>query len=237
MTESQIKILNYKIHGQMMIKPDAYYRLAYLPITLNEIGELACGYPVVFTDAEEPQMIILTAVGTEKNLGLDESAAWIGKYVPAFLRRYPFYLTHIGMDEEGKEKYALAVDEDATCLNSESGIALYDGVEASSYLQKVSKELTRYENELKSTQWLAKLFLREGILEPREFKVEIEGKAQLISSGFLAVNNEKLNALDDATLAKWTRLGYMRIIELHLFSSKNVATLLDRVINTTTNKK
>ena len=87
-------------HKKMSVRTGADYKFAEkvnsVPLTAIEFGQAAIEYPIVFTGNADTVMpcAILGATAT-KNLFVKPDGSWGGKYVPAFVRRYPFVVAQI----------------------------------------------------------------------------------------------------------------------------------------------
>ena len=77
------------------------------------------------------------------------------------------------------------------------------------------------------TKSIAKIILDSGILEDRELSIGEGETKQKKEKGFKVVSVEKLNALDDATLASWVRNGVISFINIHLKSLNNLQNLMN----------
>ena len=113
-------------------------------------------------------------------------------------------------------------------MNEEEGTALYDeSRKPTEYTQNMLKFISNYEKDYLNTLAVAKALKEKGVLESHEFKLTQNDQTHVLAKGFLTVDREKLNSLDDETLATWARLGYMGIIDLHTRSLVNVRNLLN----------
>jgi len=97
-----VKILNPKEHSFFRYQaPDNLFfakDLNIIPISFSEVKLLCCDFPIVVI-GEENNLTLAILTGHKKNNAIDEkSGKWIGEYLPAFLRRYPFIFV------EDKEK-------------------------------------------------------------------------------------------------------------------------------------
>lgn len=196
--------------------------IAFMPILANEAGLVAQAFPVVFTADETPSLVTLTSIGG-KNLAINEEGKYIVRYVPAYLRKYPFSLA--SKSKDSNEKVVL-IDEDASVLSKTKGKQLFskDG-EQSEALKDAIKFLSEYEQQTLNTQAVAKLIHDADILEDREISIG-EGKdKKVLVNGFKVVNKEKLYKLDDATLALWVRKGIISFIDVHLNSLEKIEVL------------
>lgn len=64
-----------------------------------EFSEAAKEYPIVFTQAGDKVVpVALLGLRNEENLFVDGKGGWDGRYIPSFVRRYPFILAETGGD-------------------------------------------------------------------------------------------------------------------------------------------
>ena len=64
-----------------------------------EFGEAAKEYPIVFSQAGDKVVpVALLGLRNEENLFVDDKGGWDGRYIPSFVRRYPFILAETGGD-------------------------------------------------------------------------------------------------------------------------------------------
>ena len=62
-----------------------------LPLLTAEFAPIAREYPIVFMNDEGTIIpVALTGMPQGKNLFLNEKGLWDARYVPAYVRRYPF---------------------------------------------------------------------------------------------------------------------------------------------------
>lgn len=195
-----------------------------IPVLISESTKIALNFPIVFTSDENPTLVALTSLGKE-NLAITEDGKWIASYIPAVYRKYPF--TYVNVKENSEQK-AVAIDVEAQNISTEVGNELFDeNKEQTQLLKDTIQFLTSYEQESMKTKSIAKMIADTNILEDREISIG-EGKdKQVLVKGFKVVNKEKLNELDDATLALWVRNGFINFIELHLKSLENMQTLMN----------
>ena len=73
-----------------------------------EFSEAAKEYPIVFTQAGDKVVpVALLGLRNEENLFVDDKGDWDGRYIPSFVRRYPFVLAETG--ETGQQ--AVCIDD------------------------------------------------------------------------------------------------------------------------------
>ena len=88
-------------------------------------------------------------------------------------------------------------------------------------LDKDKANSTRLINELK----------KYNLLDKRSFEIKIEdGSTKSLLSDFFVVNKQRLYELDDETIVKWVKNGWLFVIESHMASISQINTLLTQLI-------
>jgi len=218
--------LDKETHKLLKISPLADLKfakdLSFVPVLANETNMVGEMFPVVFTTDEKPALVALTALG-KGNLAINAEGKYISRYVPAFLRKHPFSLASTG---KNKDQKAILIDEEASCVSKTKGKQLFnkDG-EQSETLKNAIKFLTDYETQNLNTLKIVKIIKDSGILEDREISVGDGEEKKVLVNGFQVVSREKLNKLDDATLALWVRKGIISFIDSHINSLSKIEVL------------
>ena len=107
-------------HGKHSVEVGGSYAFSAgvnaVPLMAVEILRAATEYAVVFTAVGDDVMpAVVLGVKGEQNLYLDGEGHWKAKYVPAFLRRYPFVFSA----SADNKTLTLCVDEAYPGLNTE----------------------------------------------------------------------------------------------------------------------
>lgn len=198
-----------------------------VPLTIPEFLLASQEYPIVFT-IEGEEAVPLALVGLEKDKGLFASAeGWDARYVPAFVRRYPFVFS---TSEDG-QTLTLCIDEACTALDRKGlvGDRLFENGEKSKVLSQMLDFVNAYQVEHNRTRAFGKLLAGLGVLEPQEARVNKADGAQVALGGFLVVNRDKLRALPDDKLAELMRTDAAELLYLHLQSLANFDKLVARI--------
>ena len=224
----KIELLSKEKHSNLKIKPLENLLFAKenpsFPVLISESENVAATLPIVFSAEENPSLFAITSLGSE-NLAMNSEGKWLSSYVPAVYRKYPFAYASI---KENLEQKAVVIDIEAQNLSETEGEALFDEQSNQTELLKNTIQfLTSYEQEAMKTKSLAKIVLDSGILEDRELSIGEGETKQVLVKGFKVVSVEKLNALDDATLASWVRNGVISFINIHLKSLNNLQNLMN----------
>ena len=219
-------------HKNLYVKSGGTYDFARyvnsVPVTAIEFAQAAAEYPIVFAGTEEAVMpaVILGAQQTE-NLFVDTTGAWKGKYVPAFVRRYPFVFS---TDKAGK-RFILHVDESFEGINKEGrGERLFDeDGEQTQYLKGVLKFLQDYQARFQRTREYCDRLKSLGLLQPMQAQFNFPDGGKRSLSGFSVVDREKLKAITPDDLTLMFRNDELECTYLHLHSLRHFGDMLDRL--------
>jgi hypothetical protein len=219
-------------HREIYVKTGGTYDFARnvnsVPITAIEFAQAAAEYPIVFAGTDEAVMpaVILGAQQTE-NLFVDTAGAWRGKYVPAFVRRYPFVFS---TDEAGK-RFILHIDESFDGVNREGrGERLFDNDgEQTHYLKGVLRFLQDYQARFHRTREYCARLKSLGLLQPMQAKFNLADGNQRSLSGFSVVDREKLKAVSADDLTLMFQNDELECTYLHLHSLRHFGDMIDRM--------
>ena len=218
-------------HKSISVKTGANYKFAEkvnsVPLTAIEFGQASVEYPIVFSGNDEAVMpcAILGATAT-KNLFVQDDGTWGGKYVPAFVRRYPFVFAQ----DKSANNLILHIDESYDGCNKDGrGERLFDsdGTQTQ-YLKNVLAFLQDYQQRFNRTQIFCKRLVDLGLLRPMEAQFNLPTGQRQSLSGFQTVDREKLKALSDEDLGNMMRTDELECIYLHLSSLRHFGSIAER---------
>ena len=200
-----------------------------VPLMAVEIVRAAQEYAVVFTGAgDEVMPAVVLGVKGDQNLYLGLEGQWTAKYVPAFIRRYPFVFAS---SADGKT-LTLCIDEACPGLNKEGrGERLFapDGA-PTPYLERVLGFLKEYQTQFVRTQAFGRRLHQLGLLEPMQAQVSMPSGAKLSLSGFMVVSRRRLRELQPEQLQSLAQTDGLELLYLHLYSMRNFKDVKDRLI-------
>ncbi|OGA16077.1 MAG: multidrug transporter [Betaproteobacteria bacterium RIFCSPLOWO2_02_FULL_66_14] len=199
-----------------------------VPLTAVEFPHAAAEYVIVFAGTEEAVMpaVILGLRGNE-NLYLAGENTWKAKYIPAFVRRYPFVFSS---NDEGKT-FTLCIDEGFAGLNKEGrGERLFDAEgKRTQFVENVLAFLQEYQVQFQRTRALCRKLKELKLLDPMRADITLGSGEQVSLTGFMTVSRERLKALAAEVLAEMAKSDELELVYLHLHSTRNFAGLKDRV--------
>jgi hypothetical protein len=197
-----------------------------------EFPQACLEYPIVFVragsdDAGQPLVAPMAVLGLtrDENLYLRPDGGWAAQYLPAQLRVYPFALAQVDAQQA-----ALCIDRAYPGLSEARGEPLFDAEgNPSALVQRMQQQLPELEAEVQRTRRGCERLMALGLLQ--EMRLDIsqgEGGPTLRVDGFMAVAEDKLLKLDDATLAELARNGLLRLIHAHQVSMVHLRRLAER---------
>lgn len=199
-----------------------------LPILAAEFIAAVREYPIVFTHANDAyQPVALLGIRAEENLFLDDANAWTARYLPAFLRRYPFVFSR---SEDG-QTFTVCIDETFAGFNQQGrGDRLFtDDGGITPYVNNVLQFLQSFQVEHARTQAFCKKLDELEVFEPQNAVWTSPNGEQVALGGFVCVSREKLEAVPPRMLAGMVGSGEMDLIYAHLFSLNNLDLLKSRM--------
>jgi hypothetical protein len=220
-------------HGGASFDPTDNYAFSAgvnaVPLMAVEFLRAATEYAIVFTEAGEDIMpAAVLGVRGEQNLYLSADAHWQAKYVPAFIRRYPFVFSA----SADKKTLTLCIDETHKGFNRENrGQRLFgeDG-KPSAYLEQVLKFLQEYQAQFERTRVFGKRLKDLNLLEPMQAQVTTPTGEKQTLSGFLGVQRNRLRTLSGEALSTLAKTDELELLYLHLYSMRNFNEVKDRFI-------
>jgi hypothetical protein len=200
-----------------------------VPLMAVEFPHAAPEYAIVFAGVKDDVMpaVILGVRGNE-NLYLNAQHKWSAKYIPAFVRRYPFVFSTA---DDGKT-FMLCVDEAFPGFNREArGQRLFgeDG-KPTPYVDNVLKFLQEYQAQFNRTRAFCHKVKELGLLEPMQAQIATGSGERLSLGGFWAVSRARLKQLPGDKLAELAKTDELELLYLHMQSMRNFDLLKDRLV-------
>jgi len=199
-----------------------------VPLMAVEFPHAASEYAIVFAGTKESVMpAVILGVRESENLFLSQEANWDAKYIPAFVRRYPFVFS---MSQDG-QRFVLCVDEAYSGFNREGrGQKLFgDDDKPTTYVDNILKFLQGYQAQFNRTLAFCQKLRELDLLEPMQAQLEMASGEKLSLAGFMAVSRAKLKALPGEKLAELAKTDELELIYLHLQSMRNFQALPARL--------
>jgi len=200
-----------------------------VPLLATEIPAAASEYAVVFTGTSEAVMpAALLGIRTDENIYLADDGGWNAKYIPAFVRRYPFVFSSSG----NGATFTLCLDEEFSGCNQEGrGQKLFnEESEATPYLERMLAFTKNFQAQYGPTASFCKKLMDLNLLDPMKAQIKSKDGAEMSLGGFMAVSRDRLKELPGDTLSELAKTNELELIYMQLASMKNVSTLAERLM-------
>jgi SapC len=218
--------LDRKAHVRLKVRPPDDFSFAadaaLLPLVTAEFGPVARDYPIVFMrEGDNVVPVALTGLPQGKNLFVDGSGKWNARYVPAYVRRYPFVFV-----ETAPENFTVCIDPTSKFLTESEGVPLFgsDG-EPTSTLKETIDRLGDYQRMVKLTRTFMERLAAANLLMEANAKANLPDGRSFEWRGFWIVEEARFRELPEATVKDWFATGELGLIYAHLLSLGNLAEL------------
>jgi hypothetical protein len=219
-------------HGKASIEAGKGYGFARkinsVPLTAVEFPLAAAEYAIVFAQGgSEVVPVAILGARTGENLYVKDDDSWGARYIPAFVRRYPFVFAAKG---DGKT-FTLCVDEAFQGLNFQGrGQALFDAEgKQTPYVDNVLRFLQEYTAQFTRTQAFCKKLAELELLEPMQAQFTLASGQKMSLTGFHAVSRKRLKELPAEKLAQLAATDELELVYLHLQSLRNFMSVKDKL--------
>lgn len=217
----QPELLNARDHGDLGIKaPDSLYSFAAnqkaLPVLITEFPSATRDYPVIFTNPTNPAPLVAVGLGAEKNLYIDEEGRWDEyRYIPAYLRRYPFAIA----TTQGANQFGVVIDRKSDYVTDDPEIPFFENGQMSERIKKMTEFLSAFEQDRRRTETFCKKLVELELLAPQQATYTPEaGGDPVVIAEYTAVNEQKLKELPDDVLVDLAKTNILPMIYAHLLS-------------------
>jgi SapC len=209
--------------------PEFCTQLNAIPISYTEFTVACRDYPLVFTSGDEGKTYAPVAVlglTNGENLFLANGAWEKGTYVPAYVRRYPFCMARVNLDQVEQADRLICVEK---AFLDDAGEAMFDAEgKPLPKWQPIEKLLQEYEADLDRSREMSAILSDYALLEPFTMQAQTNAGAAMNLTGMYRVAEKKLEFLNASQHKNLIKKGVMGRIYAHLISIDNFARLLDR---------
>lgn len=214
--------LDLEKHGQAGLKKQTSLAFAKnsnsVPIGLVEILECARSMPIVFTQDEQPAAVAVMGF-EQNNYFITKDHQWRkGHHMPLYIRKYPFAF----FESKEDEKFILCVDEKAEHFMAQTpDLPFYHNAQASPTSQQALELCGLFHQQYMAAGQFAKALKDKGLLVAKEVEASLADGRQTKMAGFMMIDEDKWNALDDTTYLQWRKNGFSVLVSAVLLSYRN----------------
>lgn len=225
----RVVALNDQTHAKLRVRPATSFAYAArtnsVPLLSSEFFECAREYPIVFARGEAgPVAAALLGLREAENLYVGKDGAWDARYIPAFVRRYPFVP---GKGAQGE--LLVCIDEASECFDTTEGEPLFLQGKPTPQLEHAMKFLAEFHQAATTTELLGRRLQDLGVLRQADSVAQLTDGTQFRLNGLNVVDESKLRALDRDIVQELFVSGGLAVIYAHLMSLGNLGALVDRL--------
>lgn len=198
---------------------------AALPLCASELPRVSGDMPVGFlrqNGAVSP--VAICALMPGRNFYIAPDGRWLGGYVPAILRAYPFAL----VPGDGGQRMVCVDEQSGLLLEAPAGEGAEpffdDQNQPAGKFAQVVDFLTHLERDRQATASLCARLDAHGLFTDWPLKVDSGQGAQDVT-GVLRIDEAKLNRLSDAAFLELRKAGALPFIYTHLLSTQRLPVL------------
>jgi hypothetical protein len=225
---TELAAISFERHAEKGWNHDGDYAFvaeeAAVPIIGAELNKIALGMPIGFVILDVGyQLVAITSLQPGTNLYVAQNGKWIGDYIPAVLRAYPFQLAQ----QEGAEDFILCVNEASGLLveREDDGNAFFDDQDQPT--QEI-KDILNFVTNIKAgrevTQEGVNSLAEAGVITP--WKINLNNGEKVVPvEGLFRIDEVALKKLDDEGFLAVREAGGLPIAYTQLFSMNQLAVL------------
>lgn len=223
---SDYQVLSKKQHSNYRWKRATNYAFsaadAVVPLVQQEVHRAALHMPVAFA-AHGDGFVVVAVLGIEQGQNLLVSPSggqWVGGYVPAVLRGYPFALIPT---VDGRKVLAMDV-ESGLVGEAVEGEFLLANDQPTEPVQALLNFLNQIDKDRAVTSRLCALLAAHGLIQPWPIKgVADEGDRHI--GGLFRIDSSALNKLDAHALHALQQAGALQLAYMQLISMEHLPSL------------
>lgn len=205
------------------------------PLTVQEFGMAATTMPIIFSPDRKTPLAVMAARAGE-NLFVTAEGNWENdSYIPAFVRRYPFVFAA----DPNSDQFVVCIDREAEMLAENAEVPMFVDGEPTDYTKNAIDFLQDFERQRRATDEFVKLVNDMNLLEEKAVTFTPQNPdgspAEPVKvADYVAISEEKLNALPAAKLLELKNAGALPAIYAHLVSLLQWQRMIQRTLRLNT---
>jgi hypothetical protein len=225
---TELAAITLERHAKKVWKNVTDYAFAAEQTVIPLMGvELSKAVPVMPTgfikrDASY-QLVAITSLQPGTNLYVAPGGKWLGGYLPAALRAYPFQLAQ----QEGAENLILCINEASGVVveNTEDGNAFFDDQDQPTQrIKDILNLLTQIKASRDVTEEAVNALADAGLITPWEINLK-QGEKVVPVGGLFSIDEAALNKIDGEDFLAVRKAGGLALAYAQLLSMSQLAVL------------
>jgi len=212
-------------HASQRFKRNASYNFtatdAVMALVVQELPLASMHMPIAFLATEDAfAPVAMLGLKPGKNLFVANTGQWVGGYIPAAYRSYPFVSAN---SPDGQQ--VLCFDEDSGLLCATEGEPFFaDGAQPSKAVGEVFTFLNQHAAHKKTTQRICTLLQKHNLIQPWPIKVQDDAGEQTVA-GLFRIDEAALNQLPAEAFMELRDVGALLCAYCQLLSMQHLQTL------------
>lgn len=193
----------------------------FTPLVAAELGKAGAEMPLCFLKVGENFMLAgLLSPVPGRNLFVAPDGRWLGSYIPAWYRSYPFRL----LRREGTTEQVLCIDDAYEGLGQGEETFFAEGGKPSKPVAEILQFTTAVETNRTPTDLAVAALAEAGLIVPWTIDPAVAGGAATLTNVH-RVDDKRLAQLDDETFLKLRKANALPIAYAQLFSATRMSIL------------
>lgn len=227
-----IQKLNNLEHAQLKIKqsPCDADRIMFVPVYTSEMRALQSNFPLMFYKSPDNGALVPVALfGFEQgeNLFIDGDR-WTSQYIPMLIQRGPLMIATDGQTYSGEPSRVIAIDIDHPNVSETEGEPLFlEFGGNTAYLDRLALMLEGIHQGHTLTPAFVEALNQHELITAITLKITLNNGQDHTLEGFYAVDDEKLQTLNEEAIADLHRQGHLTPAFMMVASQSQLKRLIE----------
>lgn len=220
-------LLDQQSHQDLSLNSDLKFtfakNMAAVPVNVVELPLLMKDYPVLFIGENPTTLAVIMGLSPDQNLFISHKGDWEeGKYIPAYVRRYPFILS----ENEQEQNYSLCVDHNDQTIQQSNDNPFFNKDKPSEMTLNAMEFCKSYHQACNQTANFCALVEELNLLSP--FNHHLLDDLGLENTR--VIDEEKINKLSDQNFLALRKKQAVPFLYAQLFSMNNWQKLYEKTL-------
>lgn len=192
-----------------------------VPLVLKELPKVQCVMPIAFSLHNDHYVpVAVQGFAPGQNIFVDNEVKWLGDYIPAHYRGYPFSLV-----QSQEDKRILCIDEDSGLISDTDGEPFFDDAgQPSQSIKDILEFHLQIVRNRQQTQRLCDQLHQHQIIEPWPLTINTPDGDKALQ-GLHRICGAALNECDPAVLHQLQSSGALTLAYCQMLSMQNLDKL------------
>jgi hypothetical protein len=194
-----------------------------LPVVAAELSKLVPRMPIGFVQTETGfQLVAVASLQPDSNFFIGPDGRWLGDYVPAVLRSYPFRLVKL----QDRDESILCFDESSgSAVDTGIGEAFFDAAGTpSAMVNRMLELVSQIERSRVATQAAVDALQAAGLIQPWPLNMQ-QGDQTIPVEGLYCIDEAALLAVQDDVFLTLRKAGALTLAYAQLLSMSQLDKL------------